>query len=97
MSPSTTLALGEPQHPLHNPQGPITTLDLDFGADGYVEGGDLATTGGNLYLHIDGQECASLLFTKAPDGTITVTLGHFLPGEGEWAQANPITTQRATG
>lgn len=70
--PLLTLDLGEP-HPSRD--------DLDQ----YLDGGDLASSGGNLYLMIDGREYGSLFFQHDPKtGNAVVTLGAYNPEAMDW-------------
>jgi hypothetical protein len=50
---------------------------------GYLDEGDLAHTGGNLYLYVDGVEWGSLFF-HAPEGNLTITLGQYDSKTGDW-------------
>lgn len=70
--PLLTLNLGEP----------TPTID---GLDQYLDGGDLASSGGNLYLVIDGKEYGSLFFQHDPKtGNAVVTLGAYNPNAMDW-------------
>lgn len=52
--------------------------------------GDLALTGGNLYIFIDGQEYGSLYF-YGERGEPRIMLGQFAAEEDEWVDRNPLT------
>lgn len=85
----TTLTLGTgPDRPA------FARLDITPVEGGFIEGGDLGETGGNLYLYLDGQEWGSL-FIHYIDGTPQITLGQHAPDtddcEGEWCERNPLT------
>lgn len=74
-----------------NPQRPLADIDLGEPTEaGYFEQGDLSSTAGNLYLHVDGQEWGSLFFYMQGD-TLTITLGQHDPQDWDWVETNPIT------
>lgn len=72
-------------------------IDIDLGdpsdedGHGFFDGGDLAAYGGNLYMHIDGQEYGSLFFYTVA-GKARVELGQFLPEVQQWESVNPLTS-----
>ncbi len=67
--------------------------DIDLGEaeprSGYFDEGDLASTSGNLYIEIDGQEYGSLFF-MIEDGRLTITLGQFDFTNELWEERNPL-------
>lgn len=71
------------------------TLNLGETSDtqgiGFFDDGDLASYGGNLYLHIDGQEYGQLFF-YTENGQPRIELGQFTPANQQWEPANPLTT-----
>lgn len=58
---------------------------------GFFDDGDLAATGGNLTLHIDGVEYGQLFF-YTENGQPRIELGQYHPGAQGWEPANPLTT-----
>lgn len=78
---------------LEGPYGALAVFDMD----------DLASFGGNLYIHVDGDEWGSLWFTGFGAeydefGSPRIELGQFDHGTEMWETRNPLTTTvRATG
>lgn len=74
-----------------------TPLTLNLGRTsstdgiGFFDDGDLASYGGNLYLHIDGAEYGQLFF-YTENGQPRIELGQFTPASQQWEPANPLTT-----
>lgn len=74
-----------------------TSLTLNLGETrstegiGFFDDGDLASYGGNIYLHIDGQEYGQLFF-YTENGQPRIELGQFTPASQQWEPANPLTT-----
>ncbi len=72
-------------------------IDIDLGepsdddGHGFFDDGDLAAYGGNLYLHLDGQEYGSLFF-YVTGGRPRIELGQFQPETQQWEPANPLTS-----
>lgn len=60
----------------------IADFDAPTDDEGYVVGGPLGGTVGNLYIFIDGVECGSLFFYRDAKGD-SVSLGTYT-GEPEW-------------
>lgn len=62
--------------------------EIDLGepdTNGYLDGGDLSATGGNLYLNVDGKEYGSVFFFVR-NGNLTITLGQFDDDAQEWVE-----------
>lgn len=79
----------------------LASIDLgEPGERGYFEEGELANTGGNLYLNLDGEEYGSLFFFQR-DGVVTITLGAFDPHRHEWVEKGvldrPFNAPRTEG
>lgn len=77
---------------------PLLTLDLGEpapnpadGHDQYLDAGDLAQSGGNLYLTINGKEYGSLFFQHDPNtGNAVVTLGAYNPKMMDWQEKSEL-------
>ena len=74
-------------------QRPGSELEIhveSIGDDG-VTGGDLAGSGGHLYVKVDGVDIGALRFHRpTPGGPVAVTLGAFDPETGDWTPADTL-------
>lgn len=70
---------------------PLLDLELtDPDRYGDFNEGELAATGGNLYIFIDGQEWGSLYFNMQ-DGQPSVRLGQYDHASDEWKELSKLT------
>lgn len=70
--------------------GDMASIDLGGLNGGYLGHDDLAATGGNLYLFIDGEEWGSLFFHMV-DGKLRIELGQFDFETGDWESKSRLT------
>lgn len=70
-------------------QGTIAVIDLGDGACGYFTGESI---GGNLYLHLDGEEYGSLFINPNDDtGQPEIALGQFDGETQDWEYRARLT------
>lgn len=71
--------------------GDLAEIDLGEPDNGLLDDGDLSTTGGNLYIEIDGKEWGSLFFHTDADGRLVIELGQYDRSMEQWETRNPLT------
>lgn len=71
-------------------QEPMAAVDLGEPKHDHFDQGDLALTGGNLYIYLDGKEVGSLWFHVDGDGVPRAMLGQFDPELQMWEMRNDI-------
>lgn len=78
-------------HSDDGPNTPLVTIDLGEPSEsGYYGSGDLAFTGGNLYLYLDGEEYGSLFIVNR-NGRPEIALGQYDHAAEDYVFRNPLT------